>query len=77
MTTSYHSIFQSIAGMVGRVAAAHRSRQTSIILGSLPDHIRKDIGYSGKDADRPRVIRLAVRVRREPAQRSQPGGDAR
>ena len=56
MTTRHRSIFQSIAGMVGRVAAAHRSRQTTIILGSLPDHIRKDIGYSGKDADRPRVI---------------------
>jgi hypothetical protein len=42
--------------MVGRVAAARRSRQTSIILGSLPDHIRKDIGYSGKDPNPPRVI---------------------
>ncbi|CAN5200244.1 hypothetical protein BH10PSE9_BH10PSE9_20090 [soil metagenome] len=56
MTTRHHSILQSIAGMVGRVAAARRSRQTSIILGGLPDHIRKDIGYGGKDLDAPRVI---------------------
>jgi hypothetical protein len=56
MTTNRHSILQAITGMVGRAAAAHRRRQTSVILGSLPDHIRKDIGYGGKDMYKPHVI---------------------
>jgi hypothetical protein len=56
MTTTNNPIVRAIAGMVGRAAAAHRRRQTSITLGNLPDHIRKDIGYRARNPYQPRII---------------------
>src|SRR4051794_1925428 len=40
------TLVRAASALGGRIAAAHRRRQTMLVLDGLPDYMLKDIGYS-------------------------------